>query len=226
MRISVIIPALNEAGSVGRAVESATGAFEVIVADGGSIDSTRAAALSSGASVIAAPRGRGVQMDAGALSSRGDALVFLHADTLLPASWKQAVEAALKRGAVGGGFRLAVESPGWRFRILEAGASLRSRVLGLIYGDQVIFASRAAFFGAGGFGKLPLMEDVDCVNRLRRFGRVVVLRERVVTSARRWEARGILGNTLWNWTLLALWALGVSPERLHAMYYGDRGRPG
>ena len=220
MEISVIIPAMNEAADIGAAVASALEAAEVIVVDAESTDDTAAEARRAGAFVIRAPRGRGGQMDSGAMQAKGDVLVFLHADTLLPKGWQEGVRAALAdKRVVAGAFRLSVAAPGMRFRLLEALANSRARVLGLVYGDQAIFARKEAFFSAGGFRKLPLMEDVDCVRRLRGQGRVVLLKESVATSKRRWEKRGVVGNALKNLFILALYYAGMKPERLYPYYY-------
>ncbi len=216
---------MNEAGFVGRAVASAKGAFEVIVADGGSSDGTAGEAAGAGASLVASKKGRGVQMDAAAARAGGDVLLFLHADTLLPHGWKEAVERVLSApGAVGGAFTLSVDAPGLRFRLLEWLVSVRSSALGLIYGDQAIFARKEAFFRSGGFGKLPLMEDIDCVRRLRAQGTMALASVSVLTSARRWAVRGIAANALMNSALLALYYSGVSPDKLYSFYYKKIGR--
>ncbi len=227
MRFSVIIPALDEARFVGRAIASAgVGVADVIVADGGSIDGTLAAAARLGAKVISVPRGRGSQMDGAAGVATGDVFVFLHADTTLPPLWHEAVEAALEdAGVVGGAFSLRIDGRGLFYRFAERIVGLRSRAFGLIYGDQAIFVRREAFFKVGGFRKLPLMEDVDCVRRLRKVGRVVVLDKSVTTSARRWEEKGRFANTVRNWFFLALYFSGISPETLCKRYYsGGRKR--
>ncbi len=223
MKLSVIIPALNEASNIASAIENVVGRAEVIVADGGSIDGTPGAARALGARVVETPPGRGLQMDAGARAATGDVLVFLHADTVLPAGWNKAIEEALSRdGVAAGAFRLRIGSPGAWFRLIELAAALRARLFGLVYGDQAMFVRRDVFLRAGGFNKLPLMEDVDCVKRLRRFGSVVLLKEAVVTSPRRWARKGALVASLKNSALLALYFMGVSPERLYGWYYGER----
>lgn len=220
MLVSIIIPALNEAQNLGCAVPRRADGIEVIVADGGSTDGTAQAALSMGASVVHAPRGRGAQMDAGALASKGEILVFLHADSVLPQGWMDAMTAALRdERVVGGAFRLTIGSRGKLLRIVEGAVTLRSRLLGLYYGDQAIFARRDAFMRAGGFKNLPLMEDVDCVKRLRKLGRLVLLDKRVVTSSRRWDRKGVLPTTLRNLLFLTLYFAGVSPARLYRWYY-------
>ncbi|MDP2689529.1 MAG: TIGR04283 family arsenosugar biosynthesis glycosyltransferase, partial [Deltaproteobacteria bacterium] len=215
MNLSVIIPALNEAAVLKGAFLSVGEGVEVIVADGGSTDGTVELALSLGARVIRADRGRGAQMDAGALASTGGALLFLHADSTLPPGWAGAVTKALgERGVAGGAFRLAIGSGKRRFRVIERAVALRCRALGLIYGDQALFVKREVFFRAGGFNKLPLMEDVDCVKRLRRHGRIVLLDKPVTTSPRRWERKGALAVTLKNLAILSLYFAGVPPGRL------------
>jgi len=226
LKISVIIPALNEAGHVAAAIRSAMGAGragaaeEVIVADGGSSDGTAEAAILAGAKVIKAPRGRGGQMDAASEVSSGDVLLFLHADSRLPEGWREHVDMALKDDrAVAGAFRFVVDAPGLRFRLLEAMVNLRAGLFGLIYGDQAIFSRKNAFIGAGGFRKLRLMEDVDCVRRLRVHGSVVLLRSGVLTSPRRWENKGIIRNAFGNLILLFLYYAGFSTERLYRVYY-------
>lgn len=220
MEISVIIPALNEAANIAAAVRSAEGALEVIAVDGNSADGTANEAARAGARVISAPRGRGSQMDSGASEARGDVLLFLHADTRLPERWQECVISALSdKRVAAGAFRISIAAKGPRFRFLEAGANLRASAMGLVYGDQAIFARKEAFLASGGFRKLPLMEDVDCVRRLRRRGRVVLLKERVSTSPRRWERRGVLANALRNLFFIMLYYAGIEPERLYSYYY-------
>lgn len=220
MKLTVIIPTLNEASHIGRAVASVNGA-EVIVADGGSTDSTRAIARDLGATVIETQRGRGLQMDEAARGAKGDVLLFLHADTILPEGWRSEIERALEDPLiVAGAFGLHIGAVHPWFRVVETVVRLRYKLFGLVYGDQAMFARKDAFHKAGGFRKLPLMEDVDCVKRLRGLGRVRVLKGRVVTSPRRWVEGGMVRNTLKNGVVLALYLFGVSPERLHEIYYG------
>lgn len=220
MRVSVIIPALNEAGNLRRCVASIGELCEVIIADGGSDDNTGEVAKSLGAKFISCKRGRGEQMDTAAKTAKGDVLLFLHADTTLPPDWLTAVKNALgDEHAVGGAFRLAIDSKKPSLRLIAAFARLRSRLLGLTYGDQAIFALKKAFMESGGFNKLPLMEDVDCVKRLKTKGRFVLLNERVTTSPRRWEERGAIATTVKNIRLLALYLAGAKPETLYKLYY-------
>lgn len=219
-RLSVVIPALDEEALVAGAVASArAGApdVEVLVVDGGSRDRTREAAAAAGATVMGAPRSRGVQLHAGARRAKGDWLVFLHADTRLEAGWADALS-RLPSPVVGGAFRFAVDSPRRAYRRIEAGVALRCRFLRLPYGDQAIFARRAAYEGVGGFPPWPLMEDVAFARRLARAGRLAFPGVRALTSSRRWESHGIVGTMLRNWGVLALYAAGCAPERLQKLY--------
>ncbi len=224
MNVSVVIPTLNEEGNLKDSIASIGGKAEVIVADGGSSDSTLEVASVLGAiTVRSSRRGRGLQMDSGASLAAGDVILFLHADTRLPEGWFEAISGAMRdKDTVGGGFSLSIGSDKLFFRILERLVRVRSRRLGLIYGDQAIFVRKESFFKAGGFKRLPLMEDVDCVKRLRKLGKVVLLDERVTTSARRWDGAGALRNTIKNLILISLYFLGVSPQRLYTMYYRER----
>jgi rSAM/selenodomain-associated transferase 2 len=223
MKISVIIPALNEAGSLKRAIGSIGGSSEVIVADGGSADATEATAHSLNAIVLKTGPGRGLQMDRAAEVANGEVFLFLHADTELPGGWRGLVNDALKkREVIGGAFRLSIDAKGARYRVIEFGAYLRSKLFGIMYGDQALFVRRDAFRKAGGFKNLPLMEDVDCVMRLRGFGRLALLNGSVKTSKRSWQKNGVLAATLRNWLVLMLYLIGVSPKTLYRLYYGTR----
>lgn len=219
MRVSVVIPALNEAAGIASAIDSAAGAGEVIVADGGSHDATAAIAERLGARLVRSERGRALQQNAGAAVATGDVLLFLHADTRLPTGWPAAVERALRRPkVVAGAFRLGFDDGAFVFRVIEWGGWLRTRLTGIPYGDQAIFVRRAAFERAGGFPALPLMEDVALGRRLKRLGRLVLLPERVETSARRFRTEGPLRAVLRNWRLIALYHLGRDPEALRRHY--------
>lgn len=224
--ISVIIPALNEEQSIREtlaAVLTEAPDAEVVVADGGSTDHTAEIAEGCGALVVRSPRGRGIQMNAGASVSKGDVLVFLHADTVLEAGWSADVLRLLQDpGIAAGAFRLRIDAAGTGYRLIEKWVGLRSRVFSLPYGDQGLFMRRETFQKLSGFREIPLMEDVDMVERLREHGRVVVLPRRAVTQARRWRSRGILRTSLMNHTIMLLYRLGADPRRLARIYYGKK----
>lgn len=218
--VSVIIPALNEeawiAGTIERA--RATGAAEVIVCDGGSSDATVSTAETAGARVITGQRLRALQLNAGAAAAAFDTLLFLHADTHLPAGALAAVAKALDDGAVFGGFQLAFLEPGleWVARLIN----LRTRLTRAPWGDQAQFVHRSRFVAAGGYPPFPIMEDYELARRMKREGRVAVLPLAVRTSGRRFLTRGVLTTTALNWLIIAAYHLGVSPERLARWYRG------
>ncbi len=216
-RISVIIPARDEEAGIGRVLDrlAQEPVWETIVVDGGSTDRTRDMAQSHGARVVMSPAGRGRQISAGAAVATGDALLFLHADTLLPSGFSRHISDALNNpGISGGAFLLGIDSPGALFRMIEALANVRSRWLSRPYGDQAIFVDRGVFDRVGGFPKLPVMEDVAFVRRLKKLGRVQIAPVAVSTSARRWLDHGVILTTLHNQSCLIAYLLGVSPERI------------
>jgi hypothetical protein len=224
--LSVIIPALNEAGLIGRTLAALAQASpaELLVVDGGSTDGTPGIAAAAGARVLHARPPRAIQMNAGAAAAGGAHLVFLHADTHLPPDFGAQVRRTLALpGAAAGAFRLKIEGAGRGLRLIEQVANLRSRILGLPYGDQALFLTREAFWQAGGFPPLAIMEDYEFLRRLRRRGRILLAPGSALTSARRWQQLGILRTWLINQAIIAAYALGVPPERL-AAWYRSRGK--
>lgn len=225
--VSVVVAALDEADRIGPVLARAMlPGVEVIVADGGSADGTADIARAAGATVVPAERGRARQSNAGARVASGDVLVFLHADTLLPERFDEAVLASLAEpGAILGAFTFSTDWDTPTMRLFERGTNWRAH-RGLPYGDQAIFLRRDDFEGLGGFRDLPLMEDHDLVCRARRVGRVVMADQVAVTSARAWREHGP-----WRWMLLnratALgWRAGVAADRLAAWRRRrDAGRP-
>ncbi len=223
--VSVVIPTLNEEDGIRDtlAAAAATHPHELIVVDGGSMDRTRAVATAAGCLVIEAPTGRAVQMNAGAAAATGDILLFLHADTRLP---PDAVDTVTRSFAdariVGGRFDVALDGPEPIFRIIETLMNVRSRVTRIATGDHAIFVRRSAFEALGGFAPLALMEDIHFSFRLKRHGRVACLRSRVRTSARRWRQHGVWRTMILMWWLRALYAAGVSPDRLARRYAAIR----
>jgi len=216
-RVSVVVPALDDAAFVADAVASAlaAGADEVIVADGGSRDDTRSVAAASGARVVESATGRARQMNAGAKTASGDILMFLHADTTLPPHACDLARAALARpGVVAGTFGFAVPTEARHSRLINTIGRWRARLSGRPYGDQALFISACTFTDLGGFPDLPTMEDLELVTRLRRLGKVAILDEPAVTSARAWEAHGLIATTAINKLSISAYNLGVDPERI------------
>jgi rSAM/selenodomain-associated transferase 2 len=220
MSVSVILPVLNERALLAGSLESLRRQRpgEIIVVDGGSTDGTEAAAAEADL-FLRAPRGRASQMNAGAARARGDVLLFLHADGTLEAGALAAAERCLRRRRVAAGcFTMTVGAPGPLYRLIDDCATARVRLTGLVYGDQGLFLRREQFEGLGGYPPLRFMEDVFLSGRLRRLGQVVVARQRIFVSPRRWQQTSIVRQTLWNWTLTALAAGGVHPDRLAHLY--------
>jgi rSAM/selenodomain-associated transferase 2 len=226
MTISVIIPTLNEETSLPRTLAclSSSALTEIIIVDGGSTDGTlnlaqEFCARTVNAHIITAPRGRARQMNEGAKVSQGEILLFLHADTQLPAQAGQVIESALaKHTAVGGRFNIRFDSPSVWGRVISTFMNHRSRLTGIATGDQAIFVRRHVFELLRGFSEIPLMEDIEFSGRLQQAGRTVALRDSVVTSFRRWDAEGPLRTILLMWALRFLYWVGISPLRLSRWY--------
>jgi rSAM/selenodomain-associated transferase 2 len=217
---SVIIPALNEAGRLAATIAAVRrqGPCEVIVVDGGSTDTTVEEAQAADQVLSCAPS-RAAQMNLGAAHARGEALLFLHADCRLgPGALAAAVRCLSRPGVAAGCFRMAVSAPGLAYRMIDAAATARVRLTGLVYGDQGLFLRRELFEQVGGFPVLRFLEDVFLSRTLRRHGRMVVAAAQVFTSDRRWRRVGIVRQTLRNWSLTALALAGVHPDRLAAFY--------
>jgi rSAM/selenodomain-associated transferase 2 len=223
--LSVVIPALNAAAGLGGTLAAlAGGPAELVLADGGSTDGTVALAEAAGARVVRAPRGRGVQLAAGAEAARGPWLLFLHADTRLGEGWAAAVRrvmASPEGASRAWHFRFALDDAGPGARRLEGAVAWRCRVLKLPYGDQGLLVHRDLLEAAGGMRPLPLMEDVDLVRRLGR-ARIGALDVPAVTSAARWRRDGYVRRSSRNLLCLGLWFAGVSPRIIARIYAGRR----
>lgn len=212
-RLSVVVPALNEAPGIRAALEAlaplrARG-HEVIVVDGGSTDGTAQLAAGLCDRVIFSATGRALQMNAGACVATGDVLLFLHADTRLPADF------SIPPSSLWGRFDVRIDSRRALLKVVAWAMNLRSRLTGIATGDQAIFVRRDAF---PGFAEIPLMEDVEFCRRMKRLAKPACLRERVLTSGRRWEACGVLRTILLMWRLRLMYFFGAPAERLSAIY--------
>jgi rSAM/selenodomain-associated transferase 2 len=228
LRISIIVPALNEADGITAVLVAlaplrARG-HEVIVVDGGSSDGTAALARAVADRVVPAPRGRASQMNAGAALARGEVLLFLHADTRLPENADASVlEGLAASGKAWGRFDVRIEGASLCLPVIAFFMNLRSRATGIATGDQAIFVRREAFERAGRFPPLELMEDIALSRSLRRASRPLCLADKAVTSGRRWERRGVLRTVLlMSWLRLAFF-FGAAPAKLARIYDGERG---
>jgi rSAM/selenodomain-associated transferase 2 len=190
----------------------------VVVSDGGSRDETAGVARALGARVVVGPPGRGPQLNRGVEATRAELLVFVHADTALPAGALDAARAAVAAGAVGGAFHLRFDADAARFRLAARLANLRARLTGAPLGDQAQFATRAAFTRLGGFPPWPILEDLEFVRRLKRHGKVVLLPQTVTTSARRFQAGGLARTVALNYLIWLLYLAGAPPARLARLY--------
>lgn len=222
--LSIVMPVLNEAEALPGVLAALHAQWvpgvQLVVADGGSTDGTVALAQAAGALVVAAPRGRARQMNAGVLAAQGGHLLFLHADTLLPAGALAAVQQALQASDPHAWGRFDVNIAGQHpmLRVIAWFMNQRSRLTGIATGDQALFMTRAAFEAVGGFPDQPLMEDIELSARLKRLGAPQCLRLRVQTSGRRWEQRGLWRTMALMWRLRLAYWLGRSPDTLARRY--------
>ncbi len=232
MKLAVVVPVLNEAAALARHLGALVALRErgavLIVADGGSTDGTQALAATLADAVVAAPRGRAAQMNAGAwhpLARAADALLFLHADTSLPPAADALVAKALAGGAAWGRFDVQIAGRHPLLPMVAAFMNRRSRASGIATGDQALFVRRAVFDSLGGFAPVPLMEDIEFSARLRRVAPPACLPERVTTDGRRWDQRGFWRTVVLMWRLRAAWAAGADAHHL-ARRYGYSPRAG
>ncbi|MBK1716113.1 TIGR04283 family arsenosugar biosynthesis glycosyltransferase [Thiocystis violacea] len=224
MRLSIVIPTLNEAEHIGPLLTDlaplrSTG-HEVILVDGGSTDATRSLAASGVDRMLESQRGRAAQMNAGAQFASGGILWFLHADSRVPPGAPEALLAACQAGARWGRFDVRLSGRHPLLRLVERAMDARSRLTGIATGDQGIFVTRDIFAQIGGFPDLPLMEDIALSKRLRRLARPACLRPPLLTSSRRWESRGVVRTILLMWRLRLAYALGADPAQLARRYDG------
>jgi rSAM/selenodomain-associated transferase 2 len=222
MKLSIIMPVLNEAATIEAALRAlaplrSRGA-EVIVVDGSSGDGTAELANVRADRVLSAPRGRASQMNAGAAAAEGDVLLFVHADTRLPEDAGKLILEGLDRSARRWGRFDVSFDEGGLLRLVALMMNLRSRLTGIATGDQAMFMTRAAFDAAGGFPTIALMEDIALSARLKHDSRPLCLRARVTTSGRRWRQHGLLRTVLLMWRLRLRYFLGADPARLARDY--------
>jgi rSAM/selenodomain-associated transferase 2 len=221
VKISVIIPTLNEALILEKTIAEVGqhSPHEIIIADGGSDDDTLAIAEKLGVRIVTSPPGRALQMNTAAQSATGNVLFFLHADSRVDEnSYQKMVAVMEQRNKVGGAFSLAIESKKPSLKIISAFATLRSKHLNLVYGDQAIFAQTSVFHEIGGFSALPICEDLEFYRRLMAKGPTVILKEKTFTSARRWVTEGIFFTSMRNSVIATLFLLGFPPKTLSKWY--------
>jgi len=223
-RLSIIMPVLDEGDGIVAALDALADlralGVELIVVDGGSRDATVQRARLRADRVLRAPHGRALQMNAGAEKATGDVLLFLHADTRLPPAAEHVILNGLEyTGRAWGRFDVTIAGRHPLLAVVSRLMNIRSRVTGIATGDQAIFVKRDAFAAAGGYPPIALMEDIALCKRLKRIGPPLCLSERVVTSGRRWERRGVLTTILLMWRLRLAYFFGADPARL-AQHYG------
>ncbi len=222
MRLSIVIPTLNEAANITQTLtqlRTQSPGIDCWVVDGGSVDQTVALAIDGGAKVLQCAGGRGAQLNLGARHATGDTLLFLHADTQLPPDFEAEVERVLSQpGVVAGAFPLSIASAGWGLKLVMWGTQHRSRWLQLPYGDQALFLRRSTFEATAGFPLLPIMEDFVWVRTVQRLGRIGLTNSPVLTSDRRWKRLGLARTTIVNQLMILGYFMGVSPQRLAQWY--------
>lgn len=234
-RLSVIIPVYGYEPQLRNSIDSAREAdnVEIILAAAPNPESvsaghrvdphTLSTAVATQSQLVVCRANRADQMNLGAAQANSATLLFLHADTLLPTGFSDAITTALNdRRYVGGAFRLGVDCPRFAMRCVEMGVQLRTQLLKLPYGDQAIFVRKKIFHELGSYPKQPIMEDYELIRRMKKLGRLAILHQKVVTSARRWERLGVVQTTIKNQLMIAGYHLGVPLTRLSAFYRGRR----
>jgi rSAM/selenodomain-associated transferase 2 len=223
MKLSIIIPTLNEADGIAETLSALTrqtrASVEIIVADGGSVDRTPALARPYADTIVTDSPGRAAQMNRGAAVAGGDVLLFLHADTRLPDHFVDAIEAGLAGGGHDWGyFDIELSGRQWIFRVIETLINVRTGLTAIASGDQALFMRRDCFVRLGGFPDIKLMEDIALSRRLKRLSRPARIRQRATTSSRRWQERGIARTIVTMWCLRLAYYCGADPDRLARHY--------
>lgn len=228
MRISIIIPVLNEAEQIANTLEHLKSirqgqpqdAHELIVVDGCSKDDTLTQAGTLADRVLVSPAGRAQQMNTGAEVATGEVLLFLHADTQLPATAMDDIQHATQQGAHWGRFDVRLSGKRWPLRIIERMMNWRSCLTSVATGDQAIFVTRELFQRVGAYPEIALMEDIALSKQLKKHAKPACLKSHVITSSRKWEKHGIIRTALLMWRLRLMYFLGASPDELAKHYYG------
>ncbi len=225
MKISVIIPSLNEEGTLENLLQGLQlcDFWEIIVVDGGSVDRSKEIAKRYADKVIDSQAGRGTQLNRGAVKASGEALLFLHADSKIKSDITAAIKESLNLTDIAGGaFRLRIDSAKPSLKLVSSGANLRARLFGFAFGDQGIFVKREVFEKLGGFSDTPIMEDIDFVKRIKAYGKFHIMDDFICTSPRRWEREGVMFCTLRNSLILFLYSIGVPTVKLKKLYGDSR----
>jgi len=219
---TIVIPTLNEAAEIGDCLMRLQGlreeGFEVIVVDGGSIDKTPQLVTGLCDQFISNRRGRAAQMNTGARQAKGKLIFFLHVDTQLPEKFSEIISSIKADRFFWGRFDVTLSGKHWSFRIIELMMNLRSRLTGIATGDQVMFVSQKLFREVDGFPEIALMEDIAMSRNLKSICSPLCLREKVLTSSRRWEKHGIINTIVKMWWLRFSYFMGVDPVRLARQY--------
>jgi len=224
MRYSIIIPIFNEASALPNALKQLVSGLpdpsevEIILSDGGSQDDSIRLAKQFPVNVIHSERGRALQMNAGALQTTGEWLIFLHADTILPSDWMTLIRNSHHDW---GRFDVRLSGQHWLFRFIEKAMNFRSCTTAVATGDQALFFRREFFHKLGGFPKIPLMEDIAISKLARKISNPDCIRQTVITSSRRWEDNGIVRTIFMMWFLRLAYWLGFKPGTLQRLYYSE-----
>ncbi|HVT04572.1 MAG TPA: TIGR04283 family arsenosugar biosynthesis glycosyltransferase [Thermoanaerobaculia bacterium] len=222
LRISAVIPSLNEERTIADSIRSAraAGIEDIVVSDGGSTDATMQIAGDAGARVMNGEVIRARQLNKAAATCDCDVLLFLHADTLLPSNAADTIRSAVQRGFDFGGFRISFFEQERKLKVAAAMINLRTSLTRCPWGDQGQFITREAFERGGGFREMPIMEDYELALRMKRIGKPILLREKVQTSGRRFLRKGVWVTAATNWRIIIAYRTGTSPERLRQLYRG------